>query len=345
MLYALVLNWLWLTVWPLTAHAVPLVTPAPGAVGAMGLNEPICPNLGNESYSFTIKKGNRTMNLSSNLLIGALLITLLSACQPIQASPAGTEPARVSIPTVTIELGDQGVTVPAELPAGVVAVTVKNSTATPSVDDCGAVVDLIRLAAGKTAADVRAALETGALDPAVATAMGGACVNAGQSVHAIYNLEVGSYLALGSAGEGPPQLVEFTVKAGDNGAVAPQAEIKAELMDFSFSLPDTIQAGPRLWAISNKGQQWHHMSIIRLNEGITIEQLLELVMAEEAPSGPPPAQEMALWEVMSPGVTAWVTIDLPPGDYYVVCFLPDMTANPPMAHISKGMVRTLKVTE
>jgi hypothetical protein len=135
MLYALVLNWLWLTVWPLTAHAVPLVTPVPVAVGDAGLNDPSCPNLGTEGYRLTLKQGNVTMTLSSNLLMGVLLITLLSACQPIQASPASPEPARVSIPTVTIELGDQGVTVPAELPTGVVAVTVKNSTTTPSVDD------------------------------------------------------------------------------------------------------------------------------------------------------------------------------------------------------------------
>jgi hypothetical protein len=64
MLYALVLSWLWLTVCPLPAHAVPLVTPVPGAVGDAGRNDASCLNLGNEGYNFTIRKGKLTMNLS-----------------------------------------------------------------------------------------------------------------------------------------------------------------------------------------------------------------------------------------------------------------------------------------
>jgi hypothetical protein len=280
------------------------------------------------------------------LLTQVLLVTLITACRPIQVAPANPVPDSHTMPAVTIAVSDQGVTAPSELPAGVVSVTFQNNTSSPASEgQCGGIVDLIRLAEGATAADFMAVLETGGFDPAVATALGGSCASSGQSSHAIYDLEPGNYVGLIMAGEGPPQLAEFTVKAGDNGAVAPQAEVTAQLVDFSFVLPDEIKAGPRLWAISNQGSQWHHLSIVRLNEGVTIDQILEMMMAETEPAGPPPAQEMALWEVMSPGVTAWTTIDLPAGAYYVLCFLPDLSANPPMVHASKGMVRLLKVTE
>lgn len=275
-----------------------------------------------------------------------LVVLLLTACQPIQAAPPHAGAVHPTPPAVTITASAQGVTMPTALPAGVVSVTFQNHTTAPAHEgECGGVVDLIRLAEGKTAADFMRVLEAGGFDPAVATALGGGCARAGQSTHALYNLEPGAYAALVMAGEGPPQLAEFVVKAGANQATAPQAAVTMQLVDFSFVLPDQIKAGPQLWSISNQGTQWHHMSIVRLNKGVTIDQVLAMVMAEEEPAGPPPAQEMALWEVMSPGVTAWATIDLPPGEYYVLCFLPDLSANPPMVHAGKGMVRLLKVTE
>lgn len=279
------------------------------------------------------------MKATSIGIISLVLATLLAACQPIQPVPASHEP-----PEVQIAISDQGITAPAEMPAGVVMVTVNNNSAAATPGECHGVLDLIRLAEGKTQADLMQVLATGVFDPAVGMALGGICVTASPISHAIYNLEPGHYLAMASVGEGAPALAEITVKAGANQAAVPQAEVNAQLVDFSFILPDTIKAGPRLWAISNQGTQWHHMSIIRLNEGATLDQLLETVMAEQ-PSGSPPAQEMALWEVMTPNTNAWALIDLPPGDYYVLCFLPDMGATPPMMHASKGMVRKLTVTE
>lgn len=280
-----------------------------------------------------------------NRLSILLVAVLLAACRPIQVAPTNTRSATPALPAVVIAVSDQGITAPIEMSAGIVSVTFQNNTSTPASEgQCGGAVILIQLAEGKTVADFMTMFAAGGVDPAVATALGGGCANAGQSSHAIYNLEPGAYLAFASVGA-EPQIAEFTVQAGDNLAAPPQAEVTAQLVDFSFVLPDEIKAGPRLWAISNAGTQWHHMSIVRLNEGATIEQVLAIVMAETEPAGPPPAQEMALWEVMSPGVTAWTTIDLPPGEYYVLCFLPDLTGNPPMAHVGKGMVRLLKVTE
>jgi hypothetical protein len=48
---------------------------------------------------------------------------------------------------------------------------------------------------------------------------------------------------------------------------------------------------------------------------------------------------------MSAGERAWLDLDLPPGVYTVLCFLPDFASTPPKSHLEHGMVRTLTVTE
>lgn len=86
------------------------------------------------------------------------------------------------------------------------------------------------------------------------------------------------------------------------------------------------------------------MSIVTLNEGMTVKDVLAWVasMGPEGPSGPPPFEESAFWGPMGPGQRAWVTWDLPAGEYTVICFLSDV-AGDMTSHAAHGMVRTLTV--
>lgn len=73
---------------------------------------------------------------------------------------------------------------------------------------------------------------------------------------------------------------------------------------------------------------------------------MAMMMSEEEPEGPPPPfEEMAFWAPMSAGQRAWMEVDLPPGIYTVLCFLPDFASDPPTSHLEHGMVRTLTVSE
>jgi hypothetical protein len=115
-------------------------------------------------------------------------------------------------------------------------------------------------------------------------------------------------------------------------------------VDFSFAMPDKIATGPQVWQIENAGEQWHEMPILKLNEGVTIDDVLAM-MAESGPGGPegpPPFEIVAFWSPMGAGEKAWVTWDLPPGEYTVICFLPDL-AGDMSPHVAHGMVRTLVV--
>lgn len=271
------------------------------------------------------------------LMLAGVLV--LAACGAPAAAPT---PTPVAMPEVTVEVMDAGISAPAEMPAGLVAVTIDNRTEAPT----GPI--FARLNEGVTQEQFMEALmtdESGMAAIALVTLLGGAQAGAGESVRAVFDLKPGNHIALGF-GEGPPQLATFTVAAGSGAApAAPAAGVTVDLIDFQFTMPEQIKAGAQTWQIENKGTQWHEMAVVKLNEGATVQDVMAMMMSEGPPEGPPPFEEMAFWAPMSAGERAWMDVDLPAGTYTVLCFLPDFASDPPQSHLEHGMVRTLTVTE
>lgn len=272
------------------------------------------------------------------MMLAALLV--MAACStPAAPAPTATP---VALPEVTVAVSDTGISAPAEMPAGLVAVTIDNSTQAPS----GPI--FARLNDGVTQEQFMEALmtdESGMAAIGLVTLLGGAQAGPGASVRTVFDLKPGNHIALGF-GEGPPQLASFTVAAGSGAApAAPEAAVNVDLIDFQFTMPEQIKTGAQTWQIENKGGQWHEMVVVKLNEGVTVQDVLAMMMSETPPEGPPPFEQMAFWAPMSAGERAWTTIDLPAGEYTVLCFLPDFASNPPTSHLEHGMVRTLTVTE
>ena len=127
------------------------------------------------------------------------------------------------------------------------------------------------------------------------------------------------------SGEGaPPQVATFTAAPRRGPApAAPVAAVNVDLIDFQFTLPDQIKTGAQTWKIENKGSQWHEMMIVKLNEGVTVADLIAMMGQEGPPQGPPPYEQVAFWAPMGAGEKAWTTLDLPVGTYTVLCALPD----------------------
>jgi hypothetical protein len=302
------------------------------------------------------------MKQKQQLIMVILLVSigLLAACNTAaNAKPAQTTqpqngpavkpeaPQPAPMPEATIKLTDDGFTTPAEIPAGVVAVNVNNSSTQYQE---GAVV-LGRLNEGVSHDDITTLLAGDDPDgytkfDRMVTSLGGG------DQRTIYDLKPGQYLAYftGNIEGAPPISGLITVKDEGNTAVAPTADITAEMQEFAFIMPDEIKADKHLWHISNKGKQVHHMLIMQLPQGVTTNDIITWVSADEL-SGPPPFLNPdgptlgGGFESISPGQSAWVEIDLPPGEYTVFCLLPDFTAMPPMSHIAHGMHRILKVVE
>jgi len=258
-----------------------------------------------------------------------LILPMLSACTVTGGEDVGSD-----IPEVLIEATDAGYTVPAEVPSGIVAFKL--------VGEGEGI--LARLNEGVTLEEVNEALTQP--DPFAAigllSLLGGSSSAVDDRV--TLDLKPGQHILIMFASGGPPVTYPFMAEE-PSGATAPTADVTADLVNFNFAIPAEIATGPKVWQISNKGDQWHEMAIVKLNEGVTIDDLLA-TMGESAgpPEGPPPYEQIAIWTPNSPGETGWVTWDLAPGEYTVICFLPDI-AGEMMPHVAEGMVANLTVTE
>src|SRR6266516_911958 len=107
--------------------------------------------------------------------------------------------------------------------------------------------------------------------------------------------------------------------------------------DFKFEAPDVIPAGLTEFRFLNKGPALHHMAILKLGGGKTIDDL----RAALANPGPPPAwvKEFGGPNAPAPGLEANAILKLEPGNYALICFVD--IGGPP--HFAKGMMRALRV--
>lgn len=109
--------------------------------------------------------------------------------------------------------------------------------------------------------------------------------------------------------------------------------------DFSYDGPAEIPAGMTTFKLVNDGPALHHLDIIRLDSGRTMQDLeRELAM----PAMPP------TWAVFEggpnapdPGKESNATLNLAPGNYVMICMI-DMPGAIP--HFAKGMIKPFTVT-
>jgi len=109
--------------------------------------------------------------------------------------------------------------------------------------------------------------------------------------------------------------------------------------EFAFEGPDSIPAGLTAIKINDVGQELHHVSLIKLEQGKTFADLQAAFKA----GGPPPAWAVASGGVNppAPGGSATAMQVLDPGNYAVVCFVESADHVP---HLAKGMMKPLTVT-
>jgi hypothetical protein len=273
--------------------------------------------------------------------IVARLLALLVICLPIVG--AWSVMAQESeIPQVTIDKTADAYVVPEVLPEGVVQVTINNNGETQ------ADMTLARLNEGVTPEILMQALGEagpfGALP--LVSLVGGAQVQPGASAVITYDLKPGNYILL-DLGEGAPPPVPFTVADGEgDGAVAPEADQVIRLLDFAFSVPLNVTAGEQTWEIQNQGGQWHEMVIVKLPDDTTVAGLPDLIgqfASAEDPSSLP-VQPVGFVFPISQGERTWIDMNLEPGAYVAICFLPDLAGEGGMPHIEHGMIQVFNVT-
>ena len=107
---------------------------------------------------------------------------------------------------------------------------------------------------------------------------------------------------------------------------------------FAFSAPPT--AGQHVMRIVNDGDQPHEAVMFHLEAGKTGEDIAKWVST--GMQGPPPGAPVSGISAESPGKENLLLLDLQPGDYALICFMPD-TKDGKM-HAEHGMIYNFKVS-
>ncbi|HEX2081258.1 MAG TPA: hypothetical protein VHG08_26380 [Longimicrobium sp.] len=141
--------------------------------------------------------------------------------------------------------------------------------------------------------------------------------------------------------------IEGSAKETDRGEPQEQAPASAAApalvtitaRDFAFDAPETLPAGLTTIRLVNQGPDMHHVQLMRLEEGRTIQDFIDHVAAgggEVAPF----AHLVGGPNVPVPGGHSEATLKLEPGTYALVCVIPGADG---VMHVMKGMIKPLIV--
>jgi len=132
---------------------------------------------------------------------------------------------------------------------------------------------------------------------------------------------------------------EARSEARSEPSAAPQ-ELLVTAADFHFRAPQSIPAGLTRVRLTNDGPQFHHVQLIRLADGHTVQELMDLFARKQFSA--PWATFVGGPEAPMPGRATEVTLDLTEGQYVMICVI----STPPdhVPHVAKGMALPLTVT-
>jgi hypothetical protein len=209
---------------------------------------------------------------------------------------------------------------------------------------------LIRLEEGRTMLDLFAAMQEGATTfPSWAREVGGpSAAGPGGEIASTVLLEPGRYAVLcfiPSPHDGIPHVMkgmamELDVTEGMAQAPAPEPAIELVLTDYDFEFSQPLRAGTNHIRVrtATPHRQAHEAVFVRLEDGRSVEDMAHWV---EAPDGPPPGMPIGGVAGLSPGEWNDLTLELEPGRYGILCFLPDVGDG--MPHIVHGMLTEITV--
>lgn len=298
---------------------------------------------------------SRSLSRRSALqLTGVASIGLLARPQHALAQDSAAD----ALPEFHVVAVEYSFDLPAETPAGWTGVTLDNQGTMEHH------VALLRLRDPAMRADLEAALQTpefGAIF-AYADSLGGPMIGPGSTASVLIDLPPGDYFAICAIpdADGTPhylkgQQAPFSVTGEASAGEAPAADLSIDMSEMVFTgIPETVPAGAQIWKVSNIGQQLHEMAMVQLAEGLTVEQAMQMfglspatatAGGEATPamdmSGPPPFTVVPSIAPMGPGQTNYLELDLAPGTYIAVCFIPDMATGVP--HAMMGMTASFTV--
>ena len=273
---------------------------------------------------------------------GLVALMALAACNSGKPQQRLATAAAAAPNAVTVTASDFSFHGPAEIPAGLTTIRLVNRG--PSLHH----IQLIKLEQGKTVEDLLTALKTPGPPPNWISFAGGPNPpEPGSTTNVTLTLEPGSYamVCFIPTPDGTPHVMKGMARAlsvtgpSRPGMTEETPDVVMKLVDFDFQLSKPLTAGRHTIRIENGAGQPHEIAIVRLKPGKTP---LDFAEWGEKQVGPAPGTVHGGVSGIMPGMHVSVAVELPAGDYGLICFLPDMKDGKP--HFAHGMAKLVKVT-
>lgn len=275
---------------------------------------------------------------------------VLAGCKPNQSDQndrsAGSEQnqAQASAPaSVNVTAKDFGFEAPTTAPAGTTTIRLVNTGKELHQ------AQLIKLEDGKTVDDLAKALKNPGPPPSWMKFVGGPNgVAPGQSAEATSVLAPGQYAyicfipspdGVMHAAKGMIRPFEVTGSTAASTTAEPKADVTFKLVDYDFQSSQPLKPGRQTIMVENAGPQAHELVLLKLAPGKKVEDFAK--WAETGLKGPPPAEPIGGVTFLDKGARGYFTADLTPGEYGLICFVPDSKDGKP--HLAHGMMKTIKV--
>lgn len=295
-------------------------------------------------------------------LAPATALTLLAAFTGEPAAMPAIDARLLGYPTVTVRLTDDAILAPEEVAAGPTVLIVENEESGPGH------AFVFRVPDDVSDAELASTLSSGTVAEEApdwfwtADFLGNADrATREQPSVALVGVEPGRYV-VGDPFRPVTEFAQFTAPAPALAATnLPEPDLSIELFEMGFSLPEQIVGGPQLWQIRNTGGMLHELAIFPVPAGATPQQVQDAVSAElQAEFGGDPAEARATidalgaewvgWSsdlvagvgVLSPQAATLAQVNLEPGAYGAVCFIPEPNSDIP--HLMMGMTDVFEVT-
>lgn len=274
-----------------------------------------------------------------------LSIVAAFACTNADSNVDSTDAAAGQPQEITIVARDFAFVVPDTVNPGLTRINLVNEG--PNIHHAF----LVRLSEGKTLADLNAAFRTmKPTDPFPSWAVDAGGPNPpsfGDSSAVVQELQPGTYavICMVDIPDKIPHVAKgmattMIVREAPVVAVAePVATVTMNLQDYTFNLSQPLTAGAHVIKVENIADQPHEVVIMKLMEGKTLEDLGKWAATMQ---GPPPAETVGGVAPFSRGSTIYVPVDLTPGNYVLICFVPDSKDG--KLHSDHGMVMPITVS-
>ncbi|HEX4561561.1 MAG TPA: hypothetical protein VH113_06980 [Gemmatimonadales bacterium] len=266
-----------------------------------------------------------------------LLATLVASCDRTPPPPA----AQASANSLRIVANDFSYVSPDTVPAGLTNIVMVNHGKEPHQ------AAIFRMDSVKTTAEIQAGLMSNTIPSWVIITGGPNGADPGDSSNVAAVLKAGNYMMVCfmSGADGKPHLMKgmtkpFVVKPAGAAMALPNADVTVTTKDYSFEVSPAITAGTHTIRLVNAGPQLHEITLVKMARGKTMKDAQTWMAA--GMKGMPPFTSFGGIAGLAMGQAANFTATFTPGDYVMLCFVPDTKDG--KAHLEHGMVLPFKVS-